>query len=223
MFPAAPKILNMEKYKDEVLLYANKSVIFEVMFSSAPQPKVKWQYNGGQLPDFRRTTEETIYGMTSLTISRAKRSDTGTYTLKLDNKSGSATLSIKVKVIDKPKAPNNLLVKDITGNSMHLRWSPPPEDGGSPVTGYIVEKKEGNKRMWQSVTTTEADETEFQVANLFEGNSYAFRVTAENKVGQGEPTELSDLVTAKSKFCKYTRHFTYSLTNYKIICDSSMI
>lgn len=106
----------MEKYKDEVVLYANKSIIFELMFTGSPQPKVKWQYNGGQLPDFKRTTEETIYNMTCLTISRARRSDGGTYSLKLENGSGSATISIKVKVIGKGRLQWYLLI----GNICHV-------------------------------------------------------------------------------------------------------
>jgi hypothetical protein len=67
-----------------------------------PQPKVTWQYNGQTpLPDPKRTTAETIYNMTALTLSRVKRSDAGTYSLILDNPSGKATLSVKVKVIGK--------------------------------------------------------------------------------------------------------------------------
>lgn len=90
-------------------------------------------------------------------------------------------------------------MKEITANTVTLRWSPPLHDGGRDVTGYVVEKREGNRRMWQSVTTTEA--TEFEVPGLFEGNQYNFRVSAENSVGVGEPVELKDLITAKNQFC----------------------
>ena len=70
---APPKITNLSKYQDTILLHTNKSVIVEVPFTSSPQPDVEWTYNGGRLPDVRRTTVETIWGMTALTINRAYR------------------------------------------------------------------------------------------------------------------------------------------------------
>ena len=70
-------------------------------FTGSPQPKVTWTYNNGRLPDPRRTTDETIYNMTALTISRAKRSDAGNYMLTLANSSGKDSLTVKVNVIGK--------------------------------------------------------------------------------------------------------------------------
>ncbi len=90
-----------DKYKDTLVIHVNKTAIIEVPFTGNPQPSVKWQFNNGRLPDVTRTTDETIYNMTALTISRAKRSDSGTFSLTLENSSGKATLSVKVKVIGK--------------------------------------------------------------------------------------------------------------------------
>ena len=94
-----PKIQIDEKFKDIIILPVNKSTILEIMFAASPQPKVTWSFNNGKLPDPSRTKDETIYGMTALTISRAKRSDSGTYTLKIENNLGSATFDVRLKVI----------------------------------------------------------------------------------------------------------------------------
>ena len=90
-----------DKFADELVIICNKSAIVEVPFTGSPQPKVVWKYNNKSLPDLMRTTSETIYNMTALTISRAKRTDTGTYSLDLENKHGKATVNIRVKVIGK--------------------------------------------------------------------------------------------------------------------------
>lgn len=189
-----------EKYKDAVLLHTNKSVIIEVPFKASPQPKVKWQFNGSHLPDIKRTTHQTIYGMTALTISRAKRSDAGTYSLLLENEFGKATASVKVKVIDKPGPPENVTVKDITSSSVTLRWAAPHDEGGVEVTGYTVEKREGNRRMWQNVGST--SDREMVIDRLIDGNQYHLRVSAENVVGTSEPAELPQVVVCKSQFGK---------------------
>jgi len=70
--------------------------------------------------------------------------------------------------------------------------------------GYTVEKREGTRRMWQNVGVIE--NTEMEVTHLIEGNQYAFRVAAENKVGVSDPTELTDQITAKSQYSKHPFH-----------------
>ena len=90
-----------ERYNAGLTIHAGKSTIIEVPFTSNPQPKVNWQFNNQRLPEPTRITEETIYNMTALTISRAKRTDTGTYSVGLENTNGKAILAVKVKVIGK--------------------------------------------------------------------------------------------------------------------------
>ena len=98
---------------------------------------------------------------------------------------------------------SNFGVKDITPTSVTVRWSAPRDDGGSDVTGYVVEKREASRRMWQSVGSVAPDVTELEAGGLFEGNQYAFRVAAENVVGLGEAVELKDSVVPKSQFGQY--------------------
>ena len=102
--------------------------------------------------------------------------------------------------IDKPHSPHSVDVKDVQKTQVCLKWTAPDDDGGSPITSYIVEKKEGNRKMWQHVGTVTGQE--MVVTGLFEGNQYSFRVTAENTVGLSEPTELDNFVTAKSQIGK---------------------
>jgi titin len=39
-------------------------------------------------------------------------------------------------------------VSELTKTSAKLSWKPPSNDGGSPLTGYIIEKKEGRRTTW---------------------------------------------------------------------------
>ncbi len=55
---------------------------------------------------------------------------------------------------DKPGPPRDITVRGVTESSATLRWSPPEQDGGSDITGYTVERREGFKRTWQHVGTT---------------------------------------------------------------------
>uniref|UniRef100_A0A8C4S3V2 Titin n=1 Tax=Erpetoichthys calabaricus TaxID=27687 RepID=A0A8C4S3V2_ERPCA len=93
--------------------------------------------------------------------------------------------------LDPPSPPRWLEVVNITKNTADLKWTPPERDGGSPITNYIVEKRDVRRKGWQVVDTT-VKETTYTVTPLSEGSLYVFRVAAENAVGQSEYCELED-------------------------------
>jgi len=97
---AAPVLGKLsENYAAGLTLHAGKSTVVEVPFTGAPQPSATWKWNGQHLPDPTRTTAQTLQDLTSLTLNRVQRSDAGTYSLLLENNTGKATFSVKVKVI----------------------------------------------------------------------------------------------------------------------------
>ena len=77
-------------------------------------------------------------------------------------------------------------------DSAIVNWSPPENDGGSPVTNYILEYRRAGDKVWKAATKDVAD-TEFTVPNLQEGKEYEFRVAAVNKAGEGPFSKPSDV------------------------------
>ncbi|TNN69533.1 Titin [Liparis tanakae] len=102
-----------------------------------------------------------------------------------------------------PSAPQWLEVANITKTNADLKWQAPSSDGGSPITNYVVEKRDVRRKAWQSVDTT-VKELKYTVTPLNEGSLYVFRVAAENAVGTGEFCELEDAVLAKDTFSKFS-------------------
>jgi len=98
----------------------------------------------------------------------------------------------------KPGAPRDVQVKSITSLSVTLSWIPPASNGGSELTGYIIEKRIGTSHNWEKSVTVETSVTEYTVENLKEKCAYYFRVSAENEVGVGEAgvTEKAVLKTS---------------------------
>lgn len=87
---------------------------------------------------------------------------------------------------------------DTTKTSVTLGWIKPAYDGGSPVTSYVVEKREGEEQEWTVVSTKgEVRTTEYVVSHLQPSVNYYFRVSAINSAGQGEPIEMTEPVQAK--------------------------
>ena len=88
-----------EKYQETIYLKAGSATALELPFSGNPQPKVKWTYLGKTMPqDKKRVKEETIYGMTCITLAKVVRSDSGDYKCVLENKCGKAELTVKIVV-----------------------------------------------------------------------------------------------------------------------------
>lgn len=92
---------------------------------------------------------------------------------------------------------------DVTKDSVTLHWSPPKEDGGSPITSYVIEKQDKKRKTWTSVQKVDGATNQLRVDKLQEGTEYMFRVRAENKSGLGEPLEADKAVLPKSPFCKF--------------------
>ena len=91
----------------------------------------------------------------------------------------------------KPDAPGIPNVKKIGSKHVELEWTPPVRDGGSKITGYIVEKKQAGTDYWVKTSPYNHFEPECRVDDLIENCVYEFRVKAVNKAGESEPSSTS--------------------------------
>jgi len=77
-------------------------------------------------------------------------------------------------------------------NHVELTWKPPTDDGGSPITNYVVEYCEEAAFRW--LPAGEGDAvlgTRYVVRGLTENTAYKFRVAAQNKAGVGPFSECA--------------------------------
>lgn len=88
---------------------------------------------------------------------------------------------------------------------MFVAWDKPESDGGSPVTGYYIERKERNSLLWVKANDSVVRTTEYPCAGIIEGLEYTFRVSAINRAGQGKPSKKTEFVTARTPvgMCMY--------------------
>jgi len=101
----------------------------------------------------------------------------------------------------KPDPPQNLSITTCTESTVGLKWEPPELDGGSPITGYVVEMRPTSKKAWTKVEDTKS--LELTASKLTQGTEYVFRVAAQNAVGVGDFVELQKGVIPKGQFGEY--------------------
>ncbi|PIK33974.1 putative titin [Apostichopus japonicus] len=146
---------------------------------------------------------------TTFVVSGLKEGEECQFRVIAENKAGhsepsAATRAVRIKAqYDVPGQPGRPSVVSIDSNQATISWTAPHSDGGSPITTYLIEKKDRFSMRWTQVTKTPTDETEFTIPRLTAGDEYQFRVTAENKAGPGKPSEPTDTVVARPKFVEW--------------------
>lgn len=86
-----------------------------------------------------------------------------------------------------PAAP---VVADKTKHSVTLSWTPPERDGGSPITGYLIQIQDEGSSVWMTVNDPETvhPTTEYTVPSLRALKHYRFRIIAVNAIGESDPS-----------------------------------
>ena len=94
----------------------------------------------------------------------------------------------------KPDSPSRPTVSDTSANQMRVSWKPPDCDGGSPITGYLVEYKQDSSPEWVKCNLADnSTNVSILVNGLHEKTKYQFRVSAENQFGLGSSSKPSTL------------------------------
>ena len=71
-------------------------------------------------------------------------------------------------ISDEPSSPRNLRVSEVWTDYITVAWESPETDGGSPITAYIIEKRDVMRPTWVKAGTVGPNEMSYKV-NIFEG------------------------------------------------------
>ena len=89
------------------------------------------------------------------------------------------------------------LVADAKGARVTLQWNAPREDGGSPVTGYVVYR--GDSPAGMEAVATLGTVTTWTDEDVKRGKTYYYTVAALNDAGEGEPFAAYEVKVPKEK------------------------
>ena len=189
--------LNKDLMGKDKELCASHMLKLDAVASGEPASKFSWFFaNGDQIlhDGDRVLIDNDTKNVSSLMFKNIERKHTGNVKVIAKNSVGEDEHEVRLNVLAPPSKPTGQLdVSSVKPNSCHLSWQKPSDDGGSPITGYIVEKKDVEKDYWSvcgkvsGKLATVMKLVDFDVTDLIENFVYVFRVMATNAIGESEP------------------------------------
>ena len=103
-----------------------------------------------------------------------------------------------------PGKPGTPTFTDVKDTSLVLHWTAPGEDGGAPITNYVIHCRQESSATWVQATKDKVSKMEHKLTKLTKDAVYEFKVAAENKAGPGPfsepsaPVKVCEVVGEKS-------------------------
>uniref|UniRef100_A0A8C9EUZ0 Titin n=4 Tax=Neognathae TaxID=8825 RepID=A0A8C9EUZ0_PAVCR len=150
-----------------------------------------------------RNAEFTVTGLKTTQKYQFRVAATNVNGMSEFSESSAEIEPVERIVSDVPVVPQKLEVIDTTKSTVTLAWEKPAHDGGSRLTGYVIEASKAGTERWLKVVTVKPTIYEHTIISLNEGEQYLFRVRAQNQKGVSEPREIVTAVTVQDQKGKY--------------------
>uniref|UniRef100_A0A672NQT7 Myomesin-2-like n=1 Tax=Sinocyclocheilus grahami TaxID=75366 RepID=A0A672NQT7_SINGR len=115
-----------------------------------------------------------------------------------DASTPSAPFKCKAWTMPEPGPAYDVTFTEVRDDSVVVEWKAPVYNGASAITGYFVEKSKKGSDNWSKVNESSVNHCYLKVKGLETGESYGFRVRAENTNGIGVASTPSDPVCIKA-------------------------
>ncbi|XP_024860210.1 immunoglobulin-like and fibronectin type III domain-containing protein 1 isoform X2 [Kryptolebias marmoratus] len=174
--------------------------IFKLQFVGYKPIKIQWYRDGEELQEDNNTKIEKSSSHSRLLLSRCQRKDTGEIKIKLKNDHGFTEAVSQLIVLDKPTPPlGPAEVMESSASCIEFKWRPPKDDGGSPVTNYILERQQVGRNTWKKIGELPAV-PKHRDTDVDRGRKYCYRIRAVTSEGTSEVMETDEMQAGKFAF-----------------------
>ncbi|KAM0731548.1 Myosin light chain kinase, smooth muscle [Formica fusca] len=182
----------------DVTVFKGNSAVVRVTYQGRPEPMIKWLRVNRELQPDEKIRIISGDGTSCLTIDNVTYDHAGKYEVSVENLLGKERRFFSLAVEGPPEPVAGKPSVNLSTGQATIVWRSPPYDGGRTVIGYTVEAKHAGESTWTVITeschslshTVLSAETN----SVTPGESYRFRVRAENIHGLSDPSMESDPV-----------------------------
>ncbi|XP_071646927.1 uncharacterized protein [Temnothorax longispinosus] len=186
------------KEPTDINVLRGSRAVLKVTYQGYPEPTVKWRRVNRELRSGEKIGIVNRDGVSYLTLDDVTYDHAGKYQVSVENSLGKDRRFFSLAVEGPPEALADKPSVNFSAGQTTIVWRSPPYDGGRTVIGYTVEAKRAGETTWtiiakschslsHTVVTTEKN-------FVTPGESYYFRIRAENIHGLSDPSMESDPV-----------------------------
>ncbi|XP_028848889.1 LOW QUALITY PROTEIN: neurofascin [Denticeps clupeoides] len=160
----------------------------QVTFDLTMSALTFWQKDNRTISTGRRILKDGE----SLTIINVNKKDEGYYSCTVRTELEEHTATARLRVMDHPEPPTELVLSEPSERSVRLTWRP-GDSNHSPIKEYLIQVKEEwwFPSGWKNLTTYPGNLNSV-VLQLSPYLSYQFRVIAVNALGQSPPSHSTE-------------------------------
>ena len=165
---------------DETVVYrAGQPISIRMTYEGTSRPRIIIHKDGQVMtePNFQ------VYINTTnivLTKEHATRLDSGRYLIEGKIEDISDVNDFRLIVVDVPTRPRQPFeVRYLNDKTIQCSWKHSLHDGGSPIIGYILERKKSGQEKWEKLY--ENRWTHCRIETKSEEGSYSYRISAVNQ------------------------------------------
>uniref|UniRef100_A0A8C9S7J5 Immunoglobulin like and fibronectin type III domain containing 1, tandem duplicate 2 n=1 Tax=Scleropages formosus TaxID=113540 RepID=A0A8C9S7J5_SCLFO len=191
---------DLGKFSEPAMVRAGENAIFKMCFAGRKPLKVQWYKDGDELLDDPNIKVETTSTHSCLLLSKCQRKDSGEIKIKIKNEFGTTEALSKLLVLDKPTPPQGPVeVIESSAKCIEIKWRQPKDDGGSPVTHYILERQQVGRSCWKHLEEIPGKPT-YKDTDVDHGRKYCYRIRAKSAEGVSEMMETEDIMAGTKAF-----------------------
>ncbi|EFN64027.1 Myosin light chain kinase, smooth muscle [Camponotus floridanus] len=182
----------------DIAVFRGNSAVVTATYQGRPEPTVKWLRVNRELQPDEKIKIISGNGTSCLTLDNVTYDHAGKYEVSVENLLGKERRFFSLAVEGPPEPIADKPSVNLSTGQATIVWRSPPYDGGRTVIGYTVEAKHAGENTWMVIAeschslshTVSSAETNLVIP----GESYRFRVRAENIHGLSDPSMESDSV-----------------------------
>jgi fibronectin type 3 domain-containing protein len=152
----------------------------------------------GNSTTWENVTSNTDSNATLYSDIKLEHSTTYTYRVSAINQMGTSyqsktTFATTFNTVPQPPTGLTATAKIL---QIDLSWNAPSDNGGSAITGYMLERSTDNGNTWSGlVANTGNTGTTYSDTNVLPLTTYTYRVSAINDVGTSDPSNTASATT----------------------------
>lgn len=160
--------------------------------------QIQYQLDSGNFVNLVSNTGTAATGYSHMGLSAGHMYTYKVFAINSVGTSNSSNTSsaAPVQISSAPYPPTGLTANPSSSKSISLSWTAPSNNGGSTITGYVVEYKIGAGTY--SVLIPNNSLTTYLHMGLTTGTTYTYRVSAINSIGTSAPSNEASAVPTKT-------------------------